>query len=179
MKKRIVVVSTGGTIEKTYDEISGFLDNQISVLDVLLGSLEFKGIDLSRIAVMNKDSLNMEESDHHLIAATAGRLAEIYDGVVVVHGTDRLQYSGEATYEMNPDLKSPVVFTGAMRPYELRSTDSVQNVTESLLAIQLLPAGVYTVFHNQVLQFPGVVKDYQHLKFTKENPPSTNKEESE
>ena len=46
-----------------------------------------------------------------------------------------------------------------MRPYELRSTDALQNLTEALLAVQLLPPGVYVAMHNQVLQFPGVTKD--------------------
>ena len=55
--------------------------------------------------------------------------------------------------------KVPVVFTGAMVPYDFRHTDAVQNITESLLAVQLLAPGVYSVFHNQVLQFPGVTKD--------------------
>ncbi len=37
--KRIALISTGGTIEKTYDELSGMLANRVSVLDVMLPSL--------------------------------------------------------------------------------------------------------------------------------------------
>ena len=62
---------------------------------------------------------------------------------------------------------SPIVFTGAMRPWELRSTDALQNLTEALLAVQLVPAGVYVAMHNQVLQFPGVVKDLARRTFVK------------
>ena len=57
----------------------------------------------------------------------------------------------------------PVVFTGAMRPYELRSTDALQNLTEALISVQILPSGVYAVMHNQVLTFPGVIKDKENL----------------
>jgi L-asparaginase len=46
-----------------------------------------------------------------------------------------------------------------MRPYELRSTDAMQNLTEALLAVQLVAPGVYVAMHGQVLRFPGVVKD--------------------
>ena len=42
-KRSIVLISTGGTIEKTYDELSGVLANQVSVLDVMLASLELRG----------------------------------------------------------------------------------------------------------------------------------------
>jgi len=63
------------------------------------------------------------------------------------------------------------VLTGAMRPYEMRSTDASQNLTEALLAVQLLPPGVYVAMHDQVLQFPGVVKDRQLGTFTRPGRP--------
>ncbi len=46
-----------------------------------------------------------------------------------------------------------------MRPFELRTTDALQNLTEALLAVQLIAPGVYVAIHNQVLAFPGVRKD--------------------
>ena len=158
MKRRIALISTGGTIEKTYDELSGVLANHVSVLDVMLVSLELRGIEVQRVLLMNKDSLDMTPEDHTLIAETAGRLAREMAGVVVVHGTDRLAVSGHRVVELVGTPVSPVVFTGAMRPYELRSTDALQNLTEALLAVQLCAPGVYVAMHNQVLQFPGVIQ---------------------
>ncbi len=159
MTRRIALISTGGTIEKTYDELSGVLANHVSVLDVMLASLELRGVVVQRVSLMNKDSLDMTPADHTLIAETAGRLAGETAGVVVVHGTDRLATSGDRVVELVGTPASPIVFTGAMRPYELRSTDALQNLTEALLAVQILPRGVYVAMHNQVLQFPGVTKD--------------------
>ena len=167
MKKRIAIISTGGTIEKTYDELSGLLQNQVSVLDIMLASLELRGVEVRRVQLMNKDSLEMTPEDHALIAETAESMARASDGVVVVHGTDRLQHSGEALVAMFGTLRTPVVFTGTMRPYQLRSTDALQNLTKALLAVQLLPPGVYVAMHNQMLAFPGVVKDRQAGTFTK------------
>ena len=168
MKRRIALISTGGTIEKTYDELSGVLANHVSVLDVMLVSLELRGIDVQRVQLMNKDSLEMTDEDHTLIAETATGMAEAMSGVVVVHGTDRLAQSGDRCVALAGTPKSPIVFTGAMRPYELRSTDALQNLTEALLAVQLVGPGVYVAMHNQVLQFPGVVKDKRAGTFVKE-----------
>ena len=168
MKRRIALISTGGTIEKTYDELSGVLANHVSVLDVMLASLELRGVEVQRVPLMNKDSLEMSADDHTLIAETAARLARETDGVVVVHGTDRLAASGDRVVELVGTPASPVVFTGAMRPYELRSTDALQNLIEALLAVQLLAPGVYVAMHNQVLQFPGVTKDRNAGTFVKE-----------
>lgn len=158
-RKRIALVATGGTIEKTYDELSGLLRNRVSVLDVMLASLTLNGIEVDRISLMNKDSLDMGPEDHDLIARTVHDRSAHVDGVVVVHGTDRLSISGERCLALDPTPRVPVVFTGALRPYAMRNTDAVQNLTEALLAAQLLAPGVYAVFHNRVLRFPGVIKD--------------------
>lgn len=158
-RRRIAIISTGGTIEKTYDALRGVLTNHVSVLDIMLAQLELRGVELVRIPLMNKDSLEMSEADHVLIARTIEAMTAAYDGVLVVHGTDRLQQSGEHTCRVLPESPVPIVFTGAMKPYELRTTDALQNITEALLAVQLLPPGVHLVMHNQVLTFPGVIKD--------------------
>ncbi|HZJ66370.1 MAG TPA: asparaginase domain-containing protein [Kofleriaceae bacterium] len=167
MKRSIALISTGGTIEKTYDELRGVLANQVSVLDIMLASLELRGVDIQRVQLMNKDSLDMSPEDHTLIAQIATRLAEAHAGVVVVHGTDRLAVSGERIVELVGTPAAPIVLTGAMKPWELRSSDALQNLTEALLAVQLLEPGVYVAMHNQVLQFPGVVKDAERRTFVK------------
>ena len=89
-------------------------------------------------------------------------------GVIVVHGTDRLAASGEATWAQQP-AAAPIVFTGAMRPYELRNSDALQNLTEALAVVRLLDPGVYVAMHNKVLAFPGVVKDYDAGTFRRRN----------
>ena len=46
-----------------------------------------------------------------------------------------------------------------LRPFVMRTTDALQNLTEALLAVQLAPPGVYAMMHNRLLAFPGVRKD--------------------
>ncbi len=169
-RKRIALISTGGTIEKTYDELSGVLENRVSVLDMMLASLELRGIAIDRVPLMNKDSLEMKPEDHALIAATAATRCLSHDGVVIVHGTDRLAVSGEAIVEKLGVPRVPVVLTGAMRPWLMRTSDALQNVTEALLAVQVLPPGVYVSMHNQVLRFPGVRKDQVSGTFVRADP---------
>lgn len=166
-RRRIALISTGGTIEKTYDELSGVLDNRVSVLDVMLASLELRGVEIRRVQLMNKDSLDMTPDDHTLIAQTAATMARANDGVVIVHGTDRLASTGERIVELCGTPATPVILTGAMRPYELRSTDALQNLTEALMAVQLVAPGVYVAMHNKLLQFPGVLKDREQRTFIK------------
>ena len=166
-KKRIALISTGGTIEKTYCELDGILRNEVNVLDVLLAGLMLHGVELVRIPLMNKDSLEMKQADHDLIAETVKTMVKAYDGVLIVHGTDRLANTGECICDLLGTPEVPVVLTGAMRPYEMRHTDAIQNMTESLTAIQIVEPGVYAAMHNKVLKFPGVVKDRVNGTFVK------------
>jgi L-asparaginase len=166
---KVALISTGGTIEKTYDELEGVLHNEYSNLDVLLATLKLEGIEIVRVPLMNKDSLEMTGDDHRLIAETAGSMAATHDGVVVVHGTDTLADTGDKIVEVLGTPRVPVVLTGAMRPYVMRNSDAQQNLTEAFLAVQVAPLGVYVAMHNRLLQFPGVVKDKARGTFVRED----------
>jgi len=166
-RRSIALISTGGTIEKTYDELSGVLHNEVSVLDVMLASLQLEGVEIERVALLNKDSLHMTETDHDLIIETVSARCGAHDGVVVVHGTDRVVVTGERIHAALGTPRVPVVLTGAMRPYVMRNTDALQNLTEALLAVQILEPGTYLSMHNQVVEFPGVEKDRERGTFAR------------
>ncbi|MFN8549578.1 MAG: asparaginase [Candidatus Eisenbacteria bacterium] len=166
--RRIAILSTGGTIEKTYSEASGTLANERSVLEIMLAQLILEGVVIDRVPVLNVDSLEMTAEDHERIVKVAAAYAESHDGLVITHGTDRLPHTGDLLIErLGERPHVPIVLTGAMRPYELRNTDALQNLVESLLAVQLCEPGVYVAMHNRVLRFPGVVKNYQKMTFEK------------
>ncbi len=159
------ILTTGGTIDKTYNEFDGSLSNSRSILETILGSLRLPDLFIRHQAVMSKDSLEMTVEDREVILQAVRTALPTSDAVVIVHGTDTLSVTGDFLEEHLQDLDRPVVMTGAMRPYEFRDTDALQNVTEALLAARLLPAGVYVAMHNRVLQFPGVYKDRRALTF--------------
>jgi L-asparaginase len=166
--KTIALLSTGGTIEKTYNESDGTITNQRSVLEIMLAGLVLHGVRIDRVPVMNKDSLEMTDVDHDVIVDAVQAALATHDGVVITHGTDRLEHTGERLVErLEPALRAPVILTGAMRPFELRTTDALQNMTEALLAVQIAPPGVYVAMHNELLRFPGVVKDRERMRFVR------------
>ena len=159
-------MSTGGTIEKTYDPHAESLANAGSVLDHMLATLRLPDLEIERVALMDKDSLEMTADDHRAVAARAraeAARADV-DGVVVVHGTSRLAVSGETTHAGGRPA-SPIVFTGAMRPYAVRDSDAMQNLTEAIFAARTLAPGVYVVLHGRALSFPGPEKDDEALTF--------------
>jgi L-asparaginase len=167
---RVGILTTGGTIDKTYDETDGSLRNARSILEEILRSLRLPNLVATHVPVLSKDSLEMTDADRTQILASVRRALPDQDAVVVIHGTDTLEETGDRLHAELEDLDKPVILTGAFRPWEFRDTDAQQNVTEALFAARLLPPGLYAVMHGQALAFPGVYKDRDARTFRRRFP---------
>lgn len=161
-KFKIILLSTGGTIEKTYNEVAGSLENRDSIIQKkVLSKLRLPYTEIEAHTIMSKDSLQMDDSDRQEICDQIAFFEEREHPILVLHGTDTmtqtLRYCSDRLFE----VKVPVIFTGAMRPQEFEDSDAVQNVNEALLAAKLLPPGFYIVFHNRV--FPSSLDVHKNL----------------
>ena len=178
MSRQVALITTGGTIEKVYVESSGELSNRQSFVRRMLGELRLEKTQITVNELMSKDSLEMDETDRRRIS-DATRLAGAVDrgtgcdGVVILHGTDTLSETGmRLLNDLGADLTVPVVLTGAMRPFEMKRSDALQNLTEAIFATGVVEPGVYCVAHGQALRFPGVVKDRDHGTFALKKDPA-------
>lgn len=181
--RQITLISTGGTIEKTYDEHAGTLLNRSSIVQEMLKLLRLDDTQINTLQLMQKDSLDLTDADRTRILdavklvigpATDDPLTDPNGcrGVIILHGTDTLCETGEWLYEAlsnstDPDnqLHVPVILTGAMRPFEMKRSDALQNLNESIFAANILGAGVYVVAHSKALKFPGPTKDRERGTF--------------
>ncbi len=172
--RRVTLITTGGTIEKTYDEGTGRLENRRSIVRRMLGRLRLEGVEVSVVAVLSKDSLDMTDEDRRRIVeavrTAGGAAAGESSGIVILHGTDTLTTTGEALEREFRGARVPIVLTGAMRPFEMKQSDALQNLTEAIFASGVLAPGVYCVAHGRVLKFPGVAKDRDRGTFVGAGP---------
>jgi len=173
--RKIALITTGGTIEKIYDEQRGELVNRRSIVGRMLSELRLEGTEVSVLELMSKDSQEMTEADRLrileavLAASPGGTEAEPEPaGIVVLHGTDTLATTGEKLVAAIPAPRVPIVLTGAMRPFDMKQSDALQNLTEALFATGILAPGIYCVAHGRALPFPGVRKDRERGTFTRD-----------
>ena len=170
--RKITLITTGGTIEKTYDEQTGELANRRSIVRRMLSELRLEETEVNVFELMSKDSLEMTEADRARILEAVRASGACDDGntagIVVLHGTDTLARTGQHLYENLDGPRVPVVLTGAMRPFEMKHSDALQNLTEAIFSTGVLPPGVYCAAHGRVLAFPGVRKDPERGTFVKE-----------
>jgi len=124
----ISLISTGGTIASTVDYRTGAVTAQFTAEDVLravpdlAGRANYRGRVVANILSENMDPgiwRDLARAIHEEIEAGA-------DGVVVMHGTDTMQFSATATTLML-DTPVPIVFTGSQRSADRPSSDNVMN----------------------------------------------------
>jgi L-asparaginase len=163
---KVHIITTGGTIEKSYDELDGTLENRTSIIrKEVIDRLRLPYRELDFHPILAKDSLHMTDSDRDVIVSTVQSLLPTGCPILILHGTDTMTVTAEAVYQRLPNPAIPIVFTGAMRPIGFENTDALQNVTEALLATTLLTPGVYLSFHGRVFTVPGVKKDRDKRTF--------------
>jgi L-asparaginase len=161
----VYLITTGGTIETSYSERQGAVSNAISKIECYLRLLRLPDLDVNLVPLMNKDSRDMTDADRVLLLGMVRAILNEQAGIVITHGTDTMVESGLYLERFLPDVKVPIIFTGAMTPLGFEGSDGLQNLTESLFAIRLIPAGIYLVMHGQVFPVRHVVKDPPSSRF--------------
>lgn len=159
---RALVVVTGGTFDKEYDELTGTLSFRKTHLPEMLtlGRCRLK----TRVqALMMKDSLHMTMGDRKRILNACRKAPE--SRIVVTHGTDTM---AETAAVLGAGLQGKtVVLTGAMRPYRFGSSDGMFNLGSALSFAQALPPGVYVAMNGLVFSWDDVKKDKRRGVFTR------------
>lgn len=174
-KQVIAVVTTGGTIEKSYLEYDGSLLNSGSIIETkLFEHLRTPHKTFVYHHILKKDSLAMTAADRQLIAATVETCLNRQQPVLVIHGTDTMVESARCCQQFLHERSGkapalPVVFTGAMKPLGFVDSDAFQNVAEAIAHLSLAPGEVYISFHSELYPLPHVRKNYQRLTFEAES----------
>jgi len=162
----IYLVAAGGTIEKVYSEQTGTVRNADSKIERYFRLLRLPDAEIRTTHVMNKDSLEMTDADRRQVLDTVRQLlAEQPAPMIITHGTDTMVETGLLLKKELSNLRYPIVMTGAMTPLGFEGSDGLQNLTESLLAVRLLPPGIWLVIHNQVFPIDQVRKDREKAQF--------------
>jgi glutamyl-tRNA(Gln) amidotransferase subunit D len=144
----VALISTGGTIASTVDYRTGAVTAQFDAEDVLravpelAGRANYRGRVVADILSENMTPAIWQE----LAEAVKAEIEAGADGVVVMHGTDTMQFSAAALSFML-DTPVPIVFTGSQRSADRPSSDNVMNAVCSVEAAKADAAEVMVCMH--------------------------------
>ena len=135
-KSKILLIYTGGTIGMRKDFETGAL-KAFNFSKLLQRIPELKQLDceIETISFENPiDSSNMNPAEWAKMATIIEDNYDLFDGFVVLHGSDTMSYSASALSFMLENLAKPVIFTGSQLPIGDLRTDAKENL---ITAIQI------------------------------------------
>ena len=135
--KKLLIVTTGGTIDKIYfDDMSDYQIGDPQIGQIL--ELMHVGFEFEVKAMMRKDSLHLTEDDRRSIHSKIA--ASDASHVLITHGTDGMVKTALTLVDIPGKT---MVLTGALNPARFRDSDAVFNIGCAVGALQALPYGAW------------------------------------
>ncbi|MGA7295998.1 MAG: asparaginase domain-containing protein [Rhodanobacteraceae bacterium] len=160
----LAIVTTGGTIDKTYFDAKS--DYQIGAPQIgeILTRLEV-AFRFNVIPILRKDSLEITDEDRELIRSTIA--AQPQRHVLVTHGTDTMVGTARVLAGI-PD--KVIVLTGALNPARFQGSDAVFNIGCAVGAVQSAAEGVWIAMNGRIWDPASVRKNRAANRFEPATP---------
>ncbi|WP_043872879.1 asparaginase [Legionella massiliensis] len=154
MRKRILIINTGGTISSVktdhgYEPALGYVQSALAQIPAL-NHAEMPDYQINEYQPL-LDSSNMTVNEWNRIANDIANEYQNFDGFVVFHGTDTMAYTASALSFMLENLAKPVIVTGSQIPLSEVRNDAVDNVITSLWLCAHQPINEVCIYFNQQL----------------------------
>lgn len=145
---KILVIFTGGTIGTSIKDGWADIDNKTKYM--LLNGYNKDAIEFTTVSPYSTLSENLSAKHLNLLQKAIGdNLTKDFDGIIVTHGTDTLQYSAAAIEYAFNGCKIPIVFVSADYPLEDSRTNGFINFEAAVEFIKSKSAeGVFVSYKN-------------------------------
>ncbi|MFO0357215.1 MAG: asparaginase [Sphingobacteriaceae bacterium] len=133
-KSKVLLIYTGGTIGMMHDPVSGSLKPfNFKALTSQIPELKKFDVELSSISFKHPiDSSDMQPEIWIQLVEIIQKNYELYDGFVVLHGSDTMSFTASALSFMLENLAKPVVLTGSQLPIGTIRTDGKENLITAI-----------------------------------------------
>ncbi len=151
MKKKILLIATGGTIA-SHAGADGLIP-EVGAEKLLCYVPEiFEFCDVSAVQLYNIDSTNVTPSHWLALAKCIQENYDGYDGFVICHGTDTMSFTAAMLSYLIQHSPKPIVLTGSQQPIDREDTDGRINLRDSFLyAASENASDVVIVFQGKVI----------------------------
>ncbi len=154
--KEILILNTGGTFCKVYNELTGLLEvqsNNNSIESILkiskIYNIKVKGL-------IYKDSLDITNKDRKKLLDCIKN--KYYKKIIIIHGTDTINIT--AKYLAKNLKQMQIVLTGAMKPFSIEPIEATSNLMSAFGFLQSCNTNnIYISMHGQVKQYKKLKKN--------------------
>ncbi|MDF7810897.1 asparaginase [Hymenobacter sp. YC55] len=129
----VLVVYTGGTAGMAYNKKGELVPMNFDQIRKKMPELRQLNMRVEVVSFSEPiDSSNVTVANWYKMVALIQENYDLYDGFVVLHGTDTMAYSAAALSFLLENLGKPVIFTGAQVPVGRIRTDARRNLITAL-----------------------------------------------
>ena len=148
--KKILILNTGGTL--TCKSAENGLSPDLKINEILETLKEVvKDFNVSFEDLFALDSSNVQPEEWVLLAEKLYEKHLIYDGIVVIHGTDTMAYTASAVSYFLQGITCPVVFTGSQLSIANPMADAVENCRAAIHMAGSNHSGVFIAFNRKII----------------------------
>ncbi|MDP4129921.1 MAG: asparaginase [Bacteroidota bacterium] len=138
----ILILVTGGTFDKEYNELTGELFfKETHLPEMLRLGRNLAETRIERLEMI--DSLFMTDEYRNRLVVQCREAPE--ENIIITHGTDTMAET--AAFLGKAATGKTIVLTGAMIPYKFGSSDGLFNLGSAMAFVQTLPRGVYVAMN--------------------------------
>ncbi len=161
-RKKVLIISTGGTFNKRYNPKNGVLE--IDKSSEALQNIASKWLcNFEILNIIGKDSLEITNHDRLELLSTIHQAK--HHAIIIVHGTDTMDVTAE--YLADAELEKTIVLTGAMVPYSIDPTEATANLASAYGYINALEKeGVFIAMNGVMDSYDKVKKNRKEGRFT-------------
>lgn len=155
----IKILTTGGTIDKTYfDAKSEYEVGDPQILDILREASVTVPYEVD--TVLRKDSLDLTDEDRALLHDRVRDEAARH--ILITHGTDTMVDTARALGDVGGKT---IVLVGSLSPAQFKNSDAEFNIGFAFAAVQVLSPGVYIAMNGQIFDPEHVRKNRERNRF--------------
>lgn len=154
---RVLLIYTGGTIGMGRNPRTDALE-PLDFNELLSHLPEFEQIETAVDVYQFPTPIDSSDMNHLMWAELVGIISarySLYDGFVVLHGTDTMAYTASALSFMLENLTKPVILTGSQLPIGQLRTDGKENLITSIELASLCNADGVTPIPEVCIYFSG------------------------
>jgi len=158
-QSKILILTTGGTIDKIYfDSLSEYQVGTTQIARLLeIGRVT---VPFEIVELMRKDSLELTDADRTAIIV-AVKAADA-DRIVITHGTDTMTATAAA---LDGIAGKTIVLVGALAPARFAESDATFYLGMAFATAQVAPPGVYITMNGSAFRAGAVRKDREQGAF--------------
>lgn len=151
MMKKLCWLATGGTIASRPSDCGlapGFTAEEMLALTPELN----KYGDIDCFDIMKLDSTNLQPEDWQYLVEQIAEKYHSYDGFVITHGTDTLNWTCCALHYMLENLAKPIAVIGSQLTIEEVGTDAKENLNAAFAVASSDKIGVFAICGGQIME---------------------------